>query len=115
MVKINLAPTYRGIWISTEKDILERNFWKYALFSIWKKEDRTAKILEKDGNELVEANAEILLDNGLQIKFIKRYNLRRGDLLKGNISYSGRGNGNAWENLLINAIKNNNGRKEIQM
>ena len=80
MVEIIQKPDYLGLWISQKY---------FALFSMWKKEKGLWKILEEYGGGLIKADARILLDNQAQIKFVKRYQEPAGDLLRGEINYSG--------------------------
>ena len=91
MVEIDLTPTYRGLWLRKEEDILGREYSRYALFSMWLKGKGVGKILEEYRKELAEADTKITLDNGIQIEFVKKYRNPIGDLLKDDITYFGRG------------------------
>jgi len=87
MVEIDLTPTYQGLWIAADD---------LALFHLWKKEKGFGKIWEMSHRRLVESDITKLIDNGCQIDFVKRYTKQPADLLKGDIIYSGSGNGNGF-------------------
>ena len=80
MAKIDLTPTYYGLWIS-EKD--------FAPFQMWEKEKGIGKIWEVYHGNLIEADVTDLKDNGINFSFIKKYKNQTVDLLNGEMIYTG--------------------------
>ncbi len=80
MVKVDLTPTYKGLWMSKED---------FGLFYMWKKERGCGKIFEEDSGRLVEADFTDLRNNGINFSFIKKYKNPVGNLLEGDIFYEG--------------------------
>ena len=76
MNKIIPRPDYLELWTSNND---------FALFLMWKKESRLWKILERDGEELIKADARILINNSTVIEFVKRYQEPKRDLLRGEL------------------------------
>jgi len=96
MEKNKLLPDYLGLWTKKEEDLFGEEYFKYGIFSMWKKEKGVGKIWEMYLGELKEADLTKLVDNKLQISFIKKYTKQHADLLKGNLTYSGIGNGDGF-------------------
>lgn len=83
-----LLPDYKGIWICVDRlDNVE-----LGLFSMFKEGDNCGRILEKDRERLVRADFDGLRETGHQIEFSKRYGKPTADMLRGDITYFGRGN-----------------------